>query len=66
MMKTYVPDDLLWIINQKIKSLDASPGSEFSPVWREEILNRCREVVEGVVELRDAADIFAKTDAALA
>jgi hypothetical protein len=48
-----------------IESLDADPGAELSPAWREEIQKRCREVDEGDVELRDAADVFKKAYASL-
>jgi hypothetical protein len=48
-----------------IESLDAEPGEELSPAWREEVRRRCHEVDEGLVELRDAADVFAKAYAAI-
>jgi hypothetical protein len=48
-----------------IESLDAGPGAEISPAWREEIRKRCRQIDEGLVELHDAADVFAKAYAAL-
>lgn len=31
-----------------------------SPAWRDEVCKRCREIEEGLVELREAADVFAK------
>ena len=53
------------VAERLIESLDATPGSDISPAWREEIRKRCREVDEGVVELRAATDVFAKAYAAL-
>jgi len=49
-----------FVAERLIESLDAAPGTEISPAWRDEIKKRCREVDEGLVELRDAADVFAK------
>ncbi len=60
------PQARAFVAERLIESLDALPGEDISPAWREEIRKRCREVDEGVVELRDAADVFAKAYAALA
>ena len=60
------PQTRAFVAERLIESLDATPGSELSPAWREEIQKRCREVDESSVELRDAADVFAKAYAALA
>ncbi len=60
------PQTRAFVAERLIESLDATPGSELSPTWREEIRKRCREADEGSVELRDAADVFAKAYAALA
>ena len=60
------PHARAFVAERLIESLDASPGAELSPAWREEIRKRCREVDEGAVELRDAAAVFAKAYAALA
>ena len=60
------PQARTFVAEKLIESLDVSPGAEISPVWREEIRKRCREMDEGLVELRDAADVFAKAYAALA
>lgn len=60
------PQTRAFVAERLIESLDATPGSGLSPAWREEIQKRCREVDEGSVELRDAADVFAKAYAALA
>jgi hypothetical protein len=49
-----------FVAERLIESLDAAPGTEISPAWRDEIKKRCREVDQGLVELRDAADVFAK------
>ena len=49
-----------------LESLDVAPGEDLSPAWRDEVRKRCREMDEGAVELRDAADVFAKAYTALA
>ena len=59
------PHARAFVAEKLIESLDASPGEEISPLWREEIQKRCREVDAGLVELRDAADVFAKAYVAL-
>jgi putative addiction module component (TIGR02574 family) len=59
------PQARAFVAEKLIESLDATPGSEITPAWREEIQKRCREMDENLVELRDAADVFAKAYAAL-
>ena len=59
------PQARAFVAERLIESLDALPGGELSPAWRTEIQRRCREVDEGAVELRDAADVFARAYAAL-
>jgi len=59
------PHARAFVAERLIESLDASPGPDLSPAWRDEIRRRCREVDEGTVELRDAADVFAKAYAAI-
>ena len=59
------PDARAFVAERLIESLDASSPSDLSPAWREEIRRRCREVDQGTVELRAAADVFAKAYAAL-
>ena len=54
-----------FVAERLIESLDAAPGAELSPEWREEIRKRCRELDKGLVELRDAADVFEKAYASL-
>jgi len=54
------PQARAFVAERLIESLDAAPGPEVSAAWREEIRKRCREVDEGDVELRAAADVFAK------
>ena len=54
-----------FVAEKLIESLDAEPGGELSPAWKEEIRKRCREVDDGLVELRDARDVFAKAQSAL-
>ena len=59
------PHARAFVAERLIESLDAVPGTEISALWREEIRKRCREVDEGQVELRDAADVFARAYADL-
>ena len=59
------PQARAFVAERLIESLDAAPGAEISPAWREEIRKRCREVDAGLVELRDAAEVFAKAYGAL-
>lgn len=59
------PQARAFVAERLIESLDAAPGTELSPAWRAEIQKRCREVDEGAVELRSAAEVFAKAYAAL-
>jgi hypothetical protein len=54
-----------FVAEKLIESLDAEPGGDISPAWREEVRKRCREVDEGLVELRDAEDAFDKAHSAL-
>ena len=54
------PQARAFVAERLIESLDAAPGTELSAAWREEIRKRCREVDEGDIELRAAADVFAK------
>ena len=54
-----------FVAEKLIESLDAEPDGEISPAWREEIRKRCLQVDEGLVELRDAEDVFDKAHSAL-
>ena len=54
------PQARAFVAERLIESLDATVGSEISPAWREEIRERCREIDKGLVEVRDAEDVFAK------
>ncbi len=54
-----------FVAEKLIESLDAEPGTELSPVWKAEVRKRCREMDEGLVELRDAGAVFARAYAAL-
>jgi putative addiction module component (TIGR02574 family) len=47
------------------ESLYNSNVAEISPAWREEIRKRCREVDNGMVELKDAEDVFTRAYSAL-
>lgn len=59
------PQARAFVAERLIESLDISPPAELSPAWRDEIRKRCRDVDEGLVQLRDASDVFAKAYAAL-
>ena len=59
------PQARAFVAEKLIESLDAEPGEDLSPAWREEVRKRCREVDEGLVALRDADEVFAKAYAAL-
>lgn len=54
-----------FVAEKLIESLDLEPTGEISPAWREEIRKRCRQMDEGLVELRDADDVFDKAHSAL-
>jgi hypothetical protein len=54
-----------FVAEKLIESLDADIGEELSPAWRDEVRKRCREIDEGLVDLRRAEDAFAKAYAAL-
>ena len=59
------PHARAFVAERLIESLDATPGDALSPAWRAEVQRRCREIDEDTVELRAAADVFAKAYAAL-
>ncbi len=59
------PQARAFVAERLIESLDAGPGEAISPAWRDELRKRCREMDEGAVELREAADVFAKAYSAL-
>jgi hypothetical protein len=59
------PTARAFVAEKLIESLDAEPGGELSPAWKDEIRKRCREIDEGLVELRNAEDVFAKAYAEL-
>jgi len=48
-----------------LESLDVEPPADLSPAWREQIRKRREEIDRGLVELRDAEDVFARARAAL-
>jgi hypothetical protein len=60
------PEARAFVAERLLESLDVAPGADLSPAWREEVRKRCREMDEGAVELRDAADVFAKANTVLA
>ena len=59
------PQVRAFVAEKLIESLDATPEFDLSPAWREEIRKRCREVDEGIVQLRNAEDVFANAYAKL-
>jgi len=59
------PQARAFVAEKLIESLDAEPAAELSPAWREEIRRRSEEIDRGLVELRDAEDVFAIARAAL-
>jgi len=62
---TLPPTVRAFVAERLIESLDILPGKTISAEWREVVRTRCREVDEGLVELRDADAVFAKAYAAL-
>ena len=54
------PQARAFVAERLIESLDVAPGTEMSQTWRLEIQKRCREVDEGLVTLRDEADVIEK------
>jgi len=54
------PDARVFLAEKLIESLDMPAASDLSGAWREEIRKRCREMDEGIVQLRRASDVFAK------
>ncbi len=59
------PQARAFVAERLLESLDTASGEDLSPAWRDEIRKRCREMDEGKVELRDAADVFARAYTAL-
>jgi putative addiction module component (TIGR02574 family) len=59
------PQARAFIAEKLIESLDSEHEFTLSSAWRDEIRKRCREIDEGSVELREAADVFARGFAAL-
>ena len=54
-----------YVAEKLIESLDAAPGDELSPAWKEEIRRRCAEIDRGAVQLREAEAVFADAFAKL-
>jgi len=59
------PHARAFVAERLIESLDTNAGGELSPAWRAEVTKHCLEIDQGSVELRDAADVFAKAYATL-
>jgi hypothetical protein len=47
-----------FLAEKLIESLDSEPSADLSAEWRQEVCKRCREVDEGLVELRAAQAVF--------
>ncbi|MDA3947912.1 MAG: addiction module protein [Spirochaeta sp.] len=54
------PQARAFVAERLLESLDTAPGEVLSPAWSDEVRKRCREIDEGEVELRDAAEVFAR------
>ena len=54
-----------FVAEKLIESLDTEPDGEISPAWADEIRKRRRQIDEGLVELRDAEDVFDKAHSRL-
>ena len=54
-----------FVAEKLIESLDEDAGGELSAAWREEVRRRCRQIDEGLVDLRDAADVLEKAHSSL-
>ena len=48
-----------------IESLDSGDAGDLTPEWRREIQKRCREIDQGLVVMRDAAEVMEKARVAL-
>ena len=53
------------VAERLIESLDLEESGEVTPQWREEIVRRCREIDEEMVELIPAETVLARAYAAL-
>jgi putative addiction module component (TIGR02574 family) len=53
------------VAERLIESLDLEESGEITLEWREEIVRRCREIDEGMVELIPAETVMARAYAAL-
>jgi hypothetical protein len=62
----HLPGPLRALVAERlIESLDFEESEEITPEWREEIVRRCREIDEKIVELVPAETVLAKAYAAL-
>lgn len=59
------PSVRAFVAEKLLESLDAVPGGDLSPKWREEIRRRCSEIDRGTADLREAEAVFARAYAAL-
>jgi len=59
------PEIRAFVAEKLIESLDTEPQAILSPEWQEEIKNRCREVDDSSIKLREAEAVFKKAFASL-
>ena len=59
------PSARAFLAEKLIESLDADPAAALSPAWQETVRQRCREIDEGLVKLREAEEVFNRAYAAL-
>jgi putative addiction module component (TIGR02574 family) len=59
------PQARAFVAERLIESLDAEPGDELSPLWKDEVRRRCQDVDQDLVELHNAEDAFARARGAL-
>jgi hypothetical protein len=49
-----------YVAERLIESLDSEKPAGLSPKWHEEVVKRCGELDEGLVELLPADEVFSK------
>jgi len=61
-----LPTQLRALVAERlIESLDLEESGEVTQEWREEIIRRCKEIDEGLVELIPAETVLARAYSAL-
>lgn len=59
------PHARAFVAERLIESLEVMYEEALSPAWRDELQRRCKEMDEGTVGMREAADVFTKAYATL-